>query len=340
MASLPRSAPAWWADRGWRVWPWLPLSACFALIVACRRLAYRLGWLTVERVPVPVVIVGNIAVGGSGKTPTVLAVVDRLQRAGWRPGILSRGYGGTLSGPAAVLSQSKASEVGDEPLLMARRTGVPVWIGRDRVAVARALLAAHPDVNVLVSDDGLQHYRLARDVEVVVLDESVLGNALPLPAGPLREPLSRLASAQLLLLHGAVSAGLAARLPAIPRASLSLRAGRFYRLDDPSQTRSAADFAGLRLKALAGIGRPERFRETLQAMGLSLAAFEAFPDHHPYASSDLALDGADALLMTEKDAIKCAGLAPQETWVLPVDADVDLTFLEPLLKRSHGPQTA
>ncbi|GAA5170890.1 tetraacyldisaccharide 4'-kinase [Viridibacterium curvum] len=318
----------------------MPLSACFALLVAFRRLAYRLGWLSVERVPVPVIIVGNIAVGGSGKTPTVLAVVDWLQRAGWRPGILSRGYGGSLTGPAAVRATSLVSEVGDEPVLMAQRAGVPVWIGRDRVAVAKALLATHPEVDVLVSDDGLQHYRLGRDVELVVLDESVLGNGLPLPAGPLREPLSRLASAQLLLLHGPVSAGLAARLPAIPQAGLGLQAGRFYRLDDPSQTRSAADFAGLRLKALAGIGRPERFRETLLAMGLPLTTFEAFPDHHPYVSNDLALDGAEALLMTEKDAIKCAGLAPQETWVLPVDADVDLTSLESLLKPSHGSQTA
>lgn len=341
MASgFSRAAPGWWADRGWRAWLWLPLAALFASLVALRRHAYRRGFWRTEGVPVPVIVVGNIATGGSGKTPTVLAVVAHLQQAGWRPGIISRGYGGSLKGPVAVRAASRCAEVGDEPVLMARRAGVPVWIGRDRVAVARALLAAHPDVDVLVSDDGLQHYRLGRDVELVVVDEAMLGNAWPLPAGPLREPLSRLDEADLVVLHGEASDALLARLPPAPRTRLSLRPGRFWRLDDATQTCAAAELSGRRLVALAGIGRPERFRQTLLALGLDLQRFHAFPDHHAFTAAELALAGGEVLLMTEKDAIKCAGLAPQETWVLPVNADVDLSVLDTLLKRPHGSQTA
>ena len=244
------------------------------------------------------------------------------------------------TGPTAVESQSDPAEVGDEPVLIKRRTGVPVWIGRDRPAVGRALLAAHPDVNVIVSDDGLQHYRLARDVEIVVLDERMLGNTLPLPAGPMREPLRRVRQAHLAILHGESSARTRRAIGKIQTTDMSLAAGRFYRLQAPAEQVDASALKPLMLKAVAGIGRPERFFESLRALGLTLRDMRAFPDHHAFSARDLALDGADALLMTEKDAIKCRAIAPEQTWVLPVDADIDVAALDHILERLHGPEAA
>jgi tetraacyldisaccharide 4'-kinase len=337
---MPRSTPFWWANRGPLAWPQLPFAALFASVSALRRFAWRVGLLSEQRLPVPVIVVGNVAAGGSGKTPVVIWLAHALQQRGWRPGVISRGYGGRATGPTAVKAQSDPAEVGDEPVLIKRRTGVPVWIGRDRPAVGCALLALHPDVNVIISDDGLQHYRLARDVEIVVLDERMLGNTLPLPAGPMRESLRRVRQAHLAILHGESSARTRRAIGKTRTVDMSLVAGRFYRLQDPAKQVDADALKPLMLKAVAGIGRPERFFQSLRALGLTPRDMRAFPDHHAFSERDLALDGADALLMTEKDAIKCRAIAPEQTWVLPVDADIDVAALDHILERLHGPEAA
>lgn len=299
----------------------LPLSWLFRAVAAARRQLYRWGVLRTERVGVPVVIVGNIGVGGSGKTPLVLWLAARLRERGFAPGIVSRGYGGSAQVPRAVAADDAAGVVGDEPLLLARRSGCPVWIGRQRVAAARALLGAHPECDVLIADDGLQHYALARDFEIVVMDERGLGNGWFVPAGPLREGPWRLQSVDALVVNGDSAPAAALGMAPGRRFSMQLRGERFQRLDEPLDACAAEDLRGRRLHAVAGIGHPQRFFDHLTRLGLHFVA-HPFPDHHRFVARDLSFSGGEALLMTEKDGVKCAGLAPPETWVLRVDAQV------------------
>ncbi len=318
-----------------------------------RRMAYRRGWLTSCPLPVPVVVVGNIIVGGSGKTPFTLWLCEQLRAAGWRPGLISRGYAAHSDTkgdtPREVRPDSLASEVGDEPLLLRQRSGVPVFVGRDRVAAGQALLAAHPDCNLLLSDDGLQHYRLNRDIEIALVDERGAMNGWPLPAGPLREPPKRLTQVTALILNGdrAILPHPSLHPPAF---RMRLSGEIFERLDDPNQRQSPAEFAGLNLAALCGIAVPERFFSHLEKMGLTFTR-HVFSDHHPFRAEDLAHLKADALLMTEKDAVKCRALGsfPHPIWVLPVCAQIEplttdtdlLTLIEKhLLERNLGSPTA
>ncbi len=299
----------------------LPLAWLFAAVATARRLAYRAGILRPAGVRVPVAVVGNITVGGTGKTPLVLWLAQALHDRGCRPGIVSRGYGVRAADPRPVRPEDTPLLVGDEPLLLARRSRCPVWIGRDRVAAARALLETHPECDVLISDDGLQHYRLRRDVEIAVIDDRGAGNGWHLPAGPLREPMARLASVDAVVINGdRIPAGLDPT-PTVPVYSMRLVGERFRRLGDPTQTCGAEAFAGMRLHALAGIGNPQRFFDHLASLGLRFSP-HAFPDHHAYTRADLAFPEADALLMTEKDGVKCAAFAPPITWVLPIDARI------------------
>ena len=309
----------------------LPLSLLFGLLAGLRRWLYRHGVLASEALPVPVIVVGNISVGGSGKTPLTLWLTQHLIENGWHPGIISRGYGGTAATPQAVNPSSDPGEVGDEPLLMAQRALCPVWIGRNRPAVARALLQAHPECDVIVSDDGLQHYRLQRTVEIAVVDGARrYGNGLLLPAGPLREPVSRLNSVDVVIMHGAA--------PAAGQYGMQLLGERFYNLLNPAITAQAADFSGQNLHAIAGIGHPQRFFAHLSRLGLTVHG-HPFPDHHRYSCADLIYDQADALFMTEKDAVKCAQLfnqengSPEKCWVLRVDAQLDPALLHSILER-------
>lgn len=315
----------------------LPLALLFALAVNLRRWAYRLGWASSVKLPVPVVVIGNITAGGSGKTPLALYLVQELARRGWRPGIVSRGYGGSARDVQAVTAASDAAVVGDEPLLLARRAGCPVFVGRDRVAAARSLLAAHADCNVLIADDGLQHSRLARDIEIVVMDERGIGNGWPLPAGPLRECPARIAEAHALVLNGELPLPSDVHPQRVFR--MRLAGDRFRNLHDPQRTCGAEDFRGRRVHALAGIGHPARFFHQIEQMGLQVQA-RAFPDHHVFQPSDLAFDGADALLMTEKDAVKCQTFAPPETWVLPVEAQLDPDLAQWLVEKINGCQAS
>jgi len=321
--SLTDTLLASWSRRGLLAWLLLPLALLFGLLSASRRILYRLGVLKARRLPRPVVVVGNLTVGGNGKTPLTLWLAQKLARSGLKPGIVSRGYGGRASasgGVREVRPEDDPSEVGDEPLLMARRAECPVWVGRDRSAAGMALLAAHPECDIILCDDGLQHYRLARDMEIVVMDSRAVGNGWLLPAGPLREPVARLARADALVLHGV---GEPQGLPSHPpRFAMRLLGSRFQSLANPALSCVAADFSGKRVHALAGIGHPQRFFDHLAALGVA-AVCHPFPDHHHYSRDDLEFPECEALLMTEKDGVKCAALAPVEAWVLRVDAEVE-----------------
>ncbi len=335
---MAATAPAFWRHRGFVAVALLPLSCLFGLLAGARRALYRAGSLRVVRSPVPVIIVGNIAVGGSGKTPVVEWLAAHLQAAGRKPGIISRGYGGQVSGAELVPPDGEPARYGDEPVLLARLTGCPVAVGRDRPAVAAELLRCHPECDVLIADDGLQHYRLSRDIEIAVVDAAVLGNGWLLPAGPLREPLSRLSKVDLIVAHGEpVGVPLPAGVPVFP---MVLAGTAFRSLRDPETVCDAAAFRGRRVHAVAGIGRPERFFEMLMAMGLEVVP-HAFADHHAYVAADLAFAPGEPKLMTSKDAVKCAAFAPAEAWEWPVQARIGSGAIERILEKlNHGRQTA
>ncbi len=291
----------------------LPFSLLFVLAGALRRFAYAV--FSPVQLPVPVVVVGNLTVGGTGKTPVVLWLVERLRAAGYRPGVISRGYGAAAGLPCPVGPDSDPAAVGDEPVLLARRAGCPVWVGRRRVAAAQGLLAECPDVDVIVSDDGLQHYALPREVEIVVVDgRRGFGNRLPLPAGPMRESVRRLNGVDAVVVNGVAHA------PGLPASAyvMSLSRPRLYNLNQIENIVGVAYFANRRVHAVAGIGNPARFFDTLESLGIEFIG-HAYPDHHVFKPEDLP---TGTLIMTEKDAVKCAGLGLEDAWVLAVDADL------------------
>jgi tetraacyldisaccharide 4'-kinase len=305
-----------------------PVSLVFRALSALRRYSYRSGILASVKLPVPVVIVGNISVGGTGKTPLALWLAQQLIDNGWHPGIVSRGYtrgGKHGSIPREVTTDDVADEVGDEPLLMAQRVLCPVWTGRDRPAAAQALLAAHPECDIILSDDGLQHYRLRRDAEIAVVDGARrFGNGMLLPAGPLREPVSRLRKVDAVVVNGGPASD--------NEFTMHLEGNLFYNLLNPGIVASPADLAGKRLHAIAGIGHPQRFFAHLGQLGLR-ATPHPFPDHHRFNADDIAFDEADAILMTEKDAVKCSAFASERCWALRVDALVSPPLIQLILKK-------
>ncbi|NNM83510.1 MAG: tetraacyldisaccharide 4'-kinase [Burkholderiales bacterium] len=305
----------------------LPFSLIFSVLALARRKLYQTGLLSSESVGVPVVIVGNITAGGTGKTPLVAALAAELEKRGMHPGIVSRGYGGSNRKPSPVSASSDPSVSGDEPVLLASK-GFPVWIGRARADAARQLLASCPDCDILISDDGLQHLALERDFEIAVVDgEKGFGNGLPLPAGPMREGISRLDSVDAIVVNSPGKAHLA--LPkAVPRFDMELHGNAFFNVDEPRV--SATNFDGKRIHAIAGIGNPKRFFDHLQSLGIDFVS-HPFPDHHPYVAQDLSFENCDIILMTEKDAIKCRGLAPGKCWFLPVKAEIDPQLVALLL---------
>ncbi|MDR2260819.1 MAG: tetraacyldisaccharide 4'-kinase [Azoarcus sp.] len=338
-----KSAPLFWRRRGGLAALLLPASALFRTAAALRRWLYRHDVLRRERLAAPVIIVGNIAVGGSGKTPVVAWLADELRRAGRRPGIISRGYGGdaAAAGRPCLIGVGTATDAcGDEPVLLARLTGCPVATAKDRPAAARALLAAHPECDLIISDDGMQHYRLARTFEIAVLDEAALGNHRLLPSGPLREPLARLSEVDLILAHGELSPRSRAAAGATPVVAMRLAGERFRSLAHPGEWRGAEFFAGRRVHALAGIGQPQRFFDQLAAMGLEVVP-HPFPDHYRYRAADLAFAPGEPKLMTSKDAVKCAPFAPPDAWELPVRAIIDAEAVGHILEKlDDGRQTA
>jgi tetraacyldisaccharide 4'-kinase len=314
-----------WLNRIWyegRNPPWWlrPWSGAYRLIFAARRGLFRHGWYRSIRVTKPVIVVGNLTVGGTGKTPLVLWLTARLREAGWRPGIVTRGYGGAQRVPRVIGTSDDPAVVGDEPLLLARRSGAPVAVGRDRPAAAQLLIAAGCDV--VVSDDGLQHAALARDCEIVVVDAARrFGNGRLLPAGPLRELPGRLASVDAVVVNGAIAtdpplqgrAGFGMQLLAHEAVAL---AGNAHR---PLTT-----FAGTTVHAVAGIGNPQRFFDLLRAAGLEVIA-HPLADHAHIAAADILFADPHPVLMTEKDAVKCASLADERHWFVPVEAAIPAT---------------
>jgi tetraacyldisaccharide 4'-kinase len=328
------SYPVAWTRVTWLTYLLAPLAGLFLAAVSLRRLLYQTHIVRSERMPVPVIVVGNISVGGTGKTPLVLWLATRLRAAGYRPGIISRGYGGTARGPQAVLKDSDAAHAGDEPVLLARRSGCAVWIGRNRPAAARALIHANPECNVIISDDGLQHYRLARDVEIAVIDAARgHGNGWMLPAGPLREPPSRLSSVDAVVVRGGANAPRLSDAP--PYYGMTLACTGLCNLRHASRREAPGHFKGLRVHAVAGIGNPQQFFDTLTHLGIAHTA-HAFADHHPYSAQDLAFGDCDAIVMTEKDAVKCARYATERHWVLPVEADIDDALARAVLAQIKG----
>ncbi len=324
----------WYTKSAWQVILW-PLSVIFGAGAGLRRFFYRIGLLRSYKLPHPVVIVGNITAGGTGKTPLTLWIVRLLREQRLSPGIISRGYRGHNKMPRQVHAASNPDEVGDEPLLMAKASRCPVWIGRDRVAVAQALLKANPQCDVLVSDDGLQHYRLRRDMEIAVVDgERLFGNGKLLPAGPLREPVTRLKSLDAVVINGVAKKD-------EDQYQMYLVGDIFYNLAVPERCQNAAAFRNKQIHAIAGIGNPQRFFSHLRALGLSFFE-QAYPDHYRFSAEDLQID-ADVILMTEKDAVKCFGFATEKCWFLKVEARMEAAFSVKLLqniRNYHGSEAA
>ena len=313
----------------------LPLAWLFGVVAASRRIGYRHGLLRRTRLPVPVIVVGNITAGGAGKTPLVAALVTGLRGRGFHPGIVSRGYGRRTDDIRRVVAGDDARDAGDEPLILAE-TGVPVWVGADRLAAARALLADAPDVDVIVADDGLQHYALGRDVEIAVVDgERALGNGRLLPAGPLREPAARLSTVDAVVelrrsnVRSAGSAGFTMTHVPLPWQSVADAGVEF----DAALLRDPASVA------VAGIAHPERFFAALAREGFVGRTY-AFADHHPYSRDDVAFPAAPAVLMTQKDAVKCRAFADARMWMQPIRADVDVALIELVVEKIDGPKAA
>jgi tetraacyldisaccharide 4'-kinase len=304
-----------WYRRGILAWLLWPLSLVFRVTVFVRRILYGLRLFKSVHPGIPVIVVGNLTVGGSGKTPLVIWIAEFLKSKGWVPGIVSRGYGAPITEPRAATLADEAAEVGDEPILLSRRSGCPVWVGADRVKVAARLRAAHENVNVLVLDDGLQHYALRRDLEIAVLDARGVGNGFLLPAGPLREPGSRLRSVDAVVSHQSKTSGF----------SMRLEGETVHRMTDARERQPLKAFAGQRVHAVAGIGDPNRFFLHLGKAGLKVVP-HPFPDHHPFTPRDLEFGDALPVLLTEKDAVKLRSVARPGWWVLPVSAQLDPAF--------------
>lgn len=328
-----------WLHRGVVAALLWPVSQVFALLVAVRQCLYRQGWLTRHRLSVPVVVVGNVMAGGVGKTPLVLALVQHLQQRGIRVGVVSRGYGRQSRQTCAVTRDSTAAEVGDEPLLLFQKLQSPVWVGADRVATAQAMLMRHPELQCVLSDDGLQHLALARDLELCVFDERGSGNGWLLPAGPLREPWPRRE------LPGVPCWQIRSAGQALPgQFALTRRLATLARRADGTE-RPLADWRQQPVQALAGIAKPQAFFDMLRAQGLTLTHTQALPDHAPM--HDLVLDPTQGdVLCTEKDAVKLSPHHPQ-VWAVPlaVELPADLqhaldAWLDAKLSLPHGHQIA
>jgi len=325
--------PAWWYDGTPVPGGVRALARIYGGAVALRRRMYARGWLRPQRTSLPVVVVGNISVGGTGKTPLTIALVERLRAEGWTPGVASRGYGRQDERIARwVDAETDAEAGGDEPVLIARHTGVRVRVDRDRIAAARALAEAGCDI--VVCDDGLQHYRLARDVEIEVIDgRRRYGNGRLLPAGPLREPPQRAAECDFRVVNlpadaaddeDAGSTGFGEwPMRLLPGDAQPLLGGR---------VRPLASFAGRRVHAVAGIGNPERFFAMLRAHGIAVVP-HAFADHHRYATADFEFGSRLPVLMTEKDAVKCRAFADDQFHSVPVRAELPEAFWVSLLDR-------
>ena len=326
-----------WLRRGPLACALLPLALVFGALAGARAALYRTGLKQSTRLPVPVVVVGNIFIGGTGKTPLTIWLVGVLRAAGFTPGVISRGFGSSDAAPRQVSAASDAQQVGDEPLLIARRAACPVVVGRDRAAAGRALLAAHPAVDVIISADGLQHYALQRDVEIMLFDARGAGNGWLLPAGPLREPRARRRDFTIINAPE-ITPELRASVGGAPF-RMHLAGTQAEQLLHPGQGMALAALAGKRIVAAAGIGNPGRFFAMLRAAGLVFEEL-ALPDHHDFLDAPFARVDADIILITEKDAVKCGQIDDLKDdprlWVVPVSAQLDAALAEHIVEKCRG----
>lgn len=325
-SSLVRWIEDCWQGRSPASLMLLPLSWLYGFAVRLRRWYWHSALGHPRRLPVPVIVVGNITVGGTGKTPVVDWLAGVCRAAGFVPGIVSRGYGGrSRSVPWLVQPDDDAADVGDEPLLLRRRTGMPVCVCPDRVAAGERLLAE--GVDLVIADDGLQHYRLARDIEIAVVDgERWFGNGRLLPAGPLREPASRLAEVDAVLLNGGRNSAEGTVFHA--RVDTAMRLGG-------DERRSLESFRGQRVRGLAGIGNPQRFYAQLSAAGMEVIPVPV-GDHQRVSLAELFRDENTPVFMTEKDAVKYQPQADCPLWVVPMEIDMPMEFREFMLARLAG----
>jgi len=336
-----------WLRRGPLACALWPLSMVFGAMSSLRRLLYRCGVLHSTRLPVPVIVVGNIFIGGTGKTPLTIWLLEALVAAGFQPGVISRGHGSADQSSAHALPRlvtpgASARQVGDEPLLIAQRSGCPVMVGVDRAAAGLALLQAHPELDVLVADDGLQHYALQRDIEIVLFDARATGNGWLLPAGPLREGPKRRRDFTVINASQLSPALLGAVAPQGAAATRMQLAGEFAeRLSNRGQRMALAQLAasGSRIVAAAGIGNPGRFFAMLNAHGVRFTEL-ALPDHHAFLDHPFAAIDADIILITEKDAVKCAQIEDLKDdprlWVVPVSARIDAALAQQIVEKCRG----
>ena len=321
MSRMANTFMAIWYDGSPVPWWCVPLEGIYRLVIWLRRGAYQYGFLRRRILPVPIIVVGNVTVGGSGKTPLTIALVEALRARGYQPGVVSRGYGGRRRHPCLLDATVDPPEVGDEPCLM-RDLGIPVAIGVDRVAASMLLHASGCDV--IVADDGLQHDRLARDLEICVMDGvRRAGNARLLPAGPLREPLSRLEQVDFRVCNGG-----RAHAGEVP---MKLELSKVHHLFD-GREQSLVAFRGKRVHAVAGIGHPQRFFDSLRDVGLDVMA-HPFADHHAFSADDLAFADDTPVLMTTKDAVKCRAFAHPHWWSVEVQAHLPECFFDAVVAR-------
>lgn len=307
------------------LWLLLPLSLLYGLLSMLRRALYGAGIFRVARFDAPVIVVGNITAGGTGKTPLTLALIEELRRHGWRPGVVSRGYGGRADYPLRLSDDTTAAEAGDEPVMLFRRSRVPLMVDPCRSRAVRRLLEQEA-CDVILCDDGLQHYALGRDIEIAVIDGSRgVGNGLLLPAGPLREPVSRLRSVDFVVVNGEGN-GWPGAYP------MRLAAESWQPVGSQTDSPPAK---GSRVHAVAGIGNPERFFSQLRAEGYDVIP-HAFPDHHAYSAQDLGFGDGLPVVMTEKDMVKCRVLSGNDWWYVPVSAELPARFAEDFLRQLNA----
>ena len=311
-----------WLQRQWAsVTFWhvllIPISWLFGAVIYLRKHLYGTGLLKSFCLDAPVIVVGNINVGGTGKTPLVIWLAEQLKQAGYHPGIISRGYGADIRQPMQVFPASSPFEAGDEAVLIAMRTACPVFVSANRVEAGVSLLKTYPECDVVISDDGLQHYQLQRDFEIAVYDSAKgFGNGFLLPAGPLRESQARLQTVDAVVCNGQVESD---NFTKIHPVAMQLEPAAFYNLVDNYKRLSPQDLSGQAVLAIAGIGNPQRFFDQLNKMGLAFES-RAYPDHYAFQALDFEYVNSDIILMTEKDAVKCRAFARSNFWVLPVSA--------------------
>ncbi len=320
-----KEQPKFWNQKNIYSFLLLPFSFLYIFIIKIRKFFYSRKFFTTTTFEEPIIVVGNVTVGGVGKTPLVMWLANFLKEQGFNPGIVSMGYGGKKNNqPFEVMPTSDVSDVGDEALMIARRTKCPMVIAKNRVAAVRKLLESN-DCNIIISDDGLQHYALARDLEIIVIDgDRFFGNGYCLPAGPLREPINRLKTVDFIVVNSTNNT-----TENSYEHSMKLVPDSFCNIKHEHLKKNSNDFFGSEIHAVAGIGNPERFFNSLKKMGLSIIE-HPFPDHYSYKCEDFAFAANKIIIMTEKDAVKCEQFANDNWWYLPVTAKLDNSFVEKL----------